>query len=1482
MTTTARILAGWIAVVASLSAGVAFAGALHSATAVVAGTMCVGQAESSDTPPEERKNQVGNLLRRARQALAENDLAAADTLISQAEALKVPYGPLSLGDTPKKARRDLEQKRAAGKGSPKRPSQLFSPNSPGYDSKIPSTDPFARRSSKQPDEGKPDAMGVVAGSAGPPRNAPRQSIEPSGGVPSLPPADLSEVASPLGRSTATTSAGPPRNVPRQSIEPSGAVPSLPPADLSEVASPFGRSIATTPLLDGESPGELPPALAQGTSVERAASAATSGGSHTNDLLRAARRALAVGDVRRAASLAIQARSQQASYGPLDDSPDKVEAAIRKYQEVTAQQGNSEAYRRTYARMLLEQAAALLRSGDHDEAERLATQASRQQLTYGPFEAKPEEMLARIAAARRQDRKSATPPSSETPAAESAAAPMVSPTVQGEAKELIRQARDAGTIAPAARAAAPATEITALAGSAVTPAGSAVASAIGVEELPQPLSSAVSNPASDPTQNMLAAGEQPAVPLDPRDLNAAEPVPIPAEPVPAERVPTRAEQVPAPAEQVPTPAKPKKMPAPPSSLSPGDGPPPSATGPREGVALSLFRQGEDALKAHQVDRAIQFFRQAALYMNELDPATAQRLKDYLQLLSVPGPNRQGVAPPKSLAEETASKQSILARQIFSEIARQESAAKTLRETDAKGALNLLEETRKKVEAAELEPGAREALLRRVDRSLSDLRQFIEENRPRIELEEKNQRIRQEVDREQRVKLENQQKIAAMVDEFHRLMDEQRWAEAEVVAKRAAELDPKNPVVQHLLWVGKFTRRVMNNKDVEGEKEELFWKAMANVDKSSVPFDDLNPYQHGDAKKWQELTKGRSKMLAERGRRRSERELEIERKLKTPVSLQFPNAALSKVIEYLGKVAEVNIYLDPQGLAQEGVNSDTPVSIEVRDAIMLKSVLNLLLQPLHLSYVIKDEVLKITSEQLRDGQVETRTYNVADLIVPIPNFVPNPHMGLEGAYHNAMANVGFGGPGSFGAASTPLAVVASKEGNPNNTTINPTIFAQMAGTHSQTGALQRSTPAGSGPGGLGGGAQADFDSLINLITSTIQPTTWQETGGPGSIEPFDTNLSIVVSNTQEVHEEIVDLLEQLRRMQDLQVTIEVRFVTLNDDFFERMGVSFEFNVDSNIDTKGPAFHFGQIVSPGDPTTQTAALRDTLHTDNDAAKRVTVGLSAAPRTFSADLEIPFTQNTFALTNPQFGTFNPGDAANLGFAILSDIEAYFFIQALQRDTRNNVMQAPKVTLFNGQQAMVADQSQQPFVMSVVPVVGDFAAAQQPVIVVLSEGTFMTVQAVVSNDRRFVRLTVVPFFSKIGKDVNTFQFTGSETTTTDTSAEGWVNGSDPNNSRRNNSRNAATTTRSGTTVQLPTFSFVTVTTTVSVPDGGTVLLGGIKRLSEGRDEAGIPILDKLPYLNRLFKNTGISRTTQSLMMMVTPHIIIQEEEEEKLGVLPP
>ena len=112
----------------------------------------------------------------------------------------------------------------------------------------------------------------------------------------------------------------------------------------------------------------------------------------------------------------------------------------------------------------------------------------------------------------------------------------------------------------------------------------------------------------------------------------------------------------------------------------------------------------------------------------------------------------------------------------------------------------------------------------------------------------------------------------------------------------------------------------------------------------------------------------------------------------------------------------------------MTTDTPVTIELRNEIMLKSALNLILEPLHLSYVIKDEVLKITSEQMRDGQVYTVTYNVADLVMPIPNFVPSADGPASGVSRAPWPTWGSAAAHAvrLRRPATPLAVVASRDG------------------------------------------------------------------------------------------------------------------------------------------------------------------------------------------------------------------------------------------------------------------------------------------------------------------------------------------------------------------------------------------------------------------------------------------------------------------------
>ncbi len=259
------------------------------------------------------------------------------------------------------------------------------------------------------------------------------------------------------------------------------------------------------------------------------------------------------------------------------------------------------------------------------------------------------------------------------------------------------------------------------------------------------------------------------------------------------------------------------------------------------------------------------------------------------------------------------------------------------------------------------------------------------------------------------LRKEQRFAALVDQYNVCFHQQQFAEAEVLAKQAAELDPKNPVALCMKWKARFARRV--NAIEKGKPQQI----------GLLPCGDE---------------------IAE------PEKLRIETGLLKRVSLDFKDVPLSEVMAHLAAAADVNIVLDTLGLEEVGVLPSAKVTITV-DGIMLKSALNLVLKPLHLAYVIEDEVLKITSRQRRLGELEVRTYSVCDLVT---------------------------GP---------------EAGNDDKRII-------------------------------------DFDVLYDLISTTVEPDSWEEVGGPGSIRAFEPTCSLVVRQTQQVHEEITELLQQIRRL------------------------------------------------------------------------------------------------------------------------------------------------------------------------------------------------------------------------------------------------------------------------------------------------------------------------------------------------------------------
>jgi type II secretory pathway component GspD/PulD (secretin) len=80
--------------------------------------------------------------------------------------------------------------------------------------------------------------------------------------------------------------------------------------------------------------------------------------------------------------------------------------------------------------------------------------------------------------------------------------------------------------------------------------------------------------------------------------------------------------------------------------------------------------------------------------------------------------------------------------------------------------------------------------------------------------------------------------------------------------------------------------------------------------------------------------------------------------------------------------------------------------------------------------------------------------------------------------------------------------------------------------------------------------------------------------------------------------------------------------------------------------------------------------------------------------------------------------------------------------------------------------------------------------------------------------------------------------------------------------------------VEYPQVETSRVRTRVSVPDGGTLLLGGQKLSAETEKEAGVPVLSKMPIIGRAFTNRSKVKDQRVLLILVKPTIILQDEAE--------
>src|SRR5205807_8794306 len=112
----------------------------------------------------------------------------------------------------------------------------------------------------------------------------------------------------------------------------------------------------------------------------------------------------------------------------------------------------------------------------------------------------------------------------------------------------------------------------------------------------------------------------------------------------------------------------------------------------------------------------------------------------------------------------------------------------------------------------------------------------------------------------------------------------------------------------------------------------------------------------------------------------------------------------------------------------------------------------------------------------------------------------------------------------------------------------------------------------------GADTIHGALIDLITRTIKSDSWNQSGGQGTIDYYPLGGALIVNQTPDILDQVEILLNALRRMQELEVSVEIRLVTVADNFFERIGVDFSANILTNNHKYDQQLLSGQFANPG----------------------------------------------------------------------------------------------------------------------------------------------------------------------------------------------------------------------------------------------------------------------------------------------------------------
>jgi|688.fasta_scaffold10315_1 hypothetical protein len=353
------------------------------------------------------------------------------------------------------------------------------------------------------------------------------------------------------------------------------------------------------------------------------------------------------------------------------------------------------------------------------------------------------------------------------------------------------------------------------------------------------------------------------------------------------------------------------------------------------------------------------------------------------------------------------------------------------------------------------------------------------------------------------------------------------------------------------------------------------------------------------------------------------------------------------------------------------------------------------------------------------------------------------------------------------------------------------------------------------------------LATLIQENVAVGTWQDEG----ISIDAREGYIMITHSAKVQEEVRSFLEDLRRFNSTLVTIESKFLTVSQNWIQEIGVDFRGLDGVELDdvTNG----LEDMASRGLDNGGTGATNQAGHPS--------AGI------FYDDGQdgsyIATTQNYFGkalgstLTNVGGMTFQ--------MAYLSKLDLSAILRAVEKSSNIELVNDQVLSVHNTQRGYVTVINQRAYIQDFDVEVAQFQAVADPQVNVLNEGVVLDVRPTIHQDRRYLTLEIQPTVAKVVALRDFSSTLGGNTSPVE--------------------------------FQLPEVQVQSVFTSAIIPDGGSIMLGGLSNVRNVERRAEVPWFAKIPIVGFFFKQEGYSDENKSLMILIRARITDVRDELKKI-----